>query len=135
MAFVLDTFLGWVMQTIATAADAEMHDDRALRERLLEAEMQRETGEISDARFAEIEKDLLARIREIKARREGAGPLAFESGEAIERGADQRFHVEASLAGEFHAPRETAKHADGGVNRTTHTRGITRKHPMKKPRM
>ena len=34
--------------------------------------MQLELGEISDAEFAEIERDVLARIREIKGSRPGA---------------------------------------------------------------
>ena len=48
-----------------------MNDDTVLREQLLEAEMRREMGEISDEEFRDIEADLLARIREIKERREG----------------------------------------------------------------
>ena len=43
-----------------------MNDDMALREQLLEAEMRREMGEISDEEFTEVETDLLARIREIR---------------------------------------------------------------------
>ena len=49
-----------------------MHDDSSLREQLLEAQMQLELGEITDDEFAEIERDVLARIREIKGRKPGA---------------------------------------------------------------
>ena len=48
-----------------------MDDDVALREQLLEAEMRRESGEITDEQFEEIEADLLSRIREIRERRQG----------------------------------------------------------------
>jgi hypothetical protein len=68
--FILDSLLvgslRFVLDKIVAAAEAESTDDSSLRERLLEAQMQRELGEISDAEFATIEADLLARIREIK---------------------------------------------------------------------
>jgi hypothetical protein len=106
--FILDSLmisgLRWVMETVVTAAEAEMNDDTALREQLLDAEMRREMGEISDREFEEIEADLLTRIREIKQRREGgSGPLSMGA-EAIETTADSRFQVEASVAGDFHDP-------------------------------
>src|SRR5687768_1417317 len=98
--------LRWVMETVVTAAEAEMNDDTALREQLLNAEMRREMGEISDREFEEIEADVLTRIREIKQRREGgSGPLSMGA-EAIETTADSRFQVEASVAGDFHDPAE-----------------------------
>ena len=105
--FLLDSLMisgiRWALETVVTAAEAEMNDDTALREQLLEAEMRREMGEISDDEFAEVEADLLARIREIKERREGgSGPLAFGEGEPIASSADERFQVEASLAGDFY---------------------------------
>ena len=83
--FFLDSLMisgiSWTLKTVLTVAEAEMNDDTALREQLLAAELQRETGEITDEVYAEIERDLLARIREIKERREGgSGPLAFGEG-------------------------------------------------------
>ena len=109
--FLLDSLMisgiSWALKTVVTAAEAEMNDDTALREQLLEAEMQREMGEITDDDFAEIERDLLGRIREIKERREGgSGPLAFGEGEPIESTADSRFQIEASVSGDFHDPAE-----------------------------
>jgi len=75
--FLLDSLMidgiSWVLRTVTTAAEAEMNDDTALREQLLAAEMQRELGEISDEEFAEIERDLLSRIRDIKQRRDVYG--------------------------------------------------------------
>jgi gas vesicle protein GvpG len=103
---MLTEFIGWVLRTVTTAAEAEMNDDTALREQLLEAEMRREMGEISDDEFKEIEGDLLARIREIRERREGgAGPLSMGSA-PIETSPDTTFQVEASVTGEFHEPAE-----------------------------
>ena len=53
----------------------------------------------------EIEADLLARIREIKERREGgSGPLAFGGAQPMETSEDSRFQIEASVSGDFHDP-------------------------------
>src|SRR5258705_7592528 len=98
--FLLDSLMisgiSWALKTVVTAAEAEMNDDTALRERLLAAEMQREVGEISDEDYAEIERDLLARMREIKERRDGgSGPLAFGEGEPIDSTEDSHFQIEA----------------------------------------
>jgi hypothetical protein len=75
--FILDSLLvgslRFVLDKIVTAAEAEAEDDTSLRERLLEAAMQLELGEISESEFADIERDVLARIREIK----GSRPEAF----------------------------------------------------------
>src|SRR5688572_21034907 len=105
--FILDSLMisgiRWALETVVTAAEAEMNDDTALREQLLEAELRREMGEISDDDFTSLEADLLARIREIKERREGAGPLAF-GGQPIETSPDSRFQIEASVSGDFHDP-------------------------------
>ena len=74
--FILDTLLigslRFVLEKVAAAVDAEMQDDTALREQLLEAQMRLELGEITDDQFAEIERDVLAAIREIKRPQHGA---------------------------------------------------------------
>ena len=103
---MLTSFIGWVLRTVTSAAEAEMNDDAALREQLLEAEMRRETGEISDQEFTEVETDLLARIREIRERREGGpGPLTVGA-QPIDMSGDARFQVEASVTGDFYEPAE-----------------------------
>ena len=107
--FFLDSLMingiSWTLRTVVTAAEAEMNDDTALREQLLAAEMQRELGEITDEEFADVERDLLARIREIKERRDGgAGPLEFGAGTPIETDEDSHFQIEASVSGDFHEP-------------------------------
>ena len=109
--FLLDSLmisgLRWTLETVVTAAEAELNDDTALREQLIEAEMRRELGEISDAEFRTLEADVLARIREIRERRDGgSGPLALAA--PVESREGQRFNVEASLAGDFHAAEPTA---------------------------
>jgi Gas vesicle protein G len=109
--FLLDSLMidgiSWVLRTVTTAAEAEMNDDTALREQLLAAEMQRELGEITDEEFADIERDLLTRLREIKERREGgSGPLEFGAGTPIETDEERRFQIEATVSGDFHEPAE-----------------------------
>ena len=107
--FLLDSLmisgLRWVMNTVVTAAEAEMNDDTALREQLLDAEMRREMGDISDEEYEDIEADILTRIREIKERREGgSGPLSMGGAEPIETSEDSRFQVEATVSGDFYEP-------------------------------
>src|SRR5690348_2199567 len=74
--FVLDTLLigslRFVLDKVVAAAEAEMQDDSVLREQLLDAQMRLELGEISDDEFRDIERDVLARIREIKGQQQGA---------------------------------------------------------------
>ena len=70
--FLLDSLLingiQFVLDKVASIADQELNDPETQRERLLEAQMKLESGEIDEAQFAEIEADVFERIREIKAR-------------------------------------------------------------------
>jgi Gas vesicle protein G len=74
--FILDSLLigslRFVLDKIVAAAEAEMTDDTALRDQLLEAQMRLELGEITDEEFAVIERDVLAAIREIRRPEQGA---------------------------------------------------------------
>ncbi len=74
--FILDDLmfggLRFVLDKIVTAVDAELQNDSALREQLLEEQMRLELGEIDEAQFKVIENDILARMREIKSQQ---GPL------------------------------------------------------------
>ena len=83
--FILDTLLigslRFVLDKVVQAAEAEMHDDSALRDQLLEAQMQLELGEITDQEFAEIERDILVAIREIKGRQQG--PISMSPDDKI----------------------------------------------------
>jgi len=80
--FILDSLLvgslRFVLDKIVAAAEAEAEDDTSLRERLLEAQMQLELGEISESEFAEIERDVLDRIREIKGANRGGLTMSPE---------------------------------------------------------
>ena len=73
--FILDTLLigslRFVLDKVVQAAEAEMQDDSALRDQLLEAQMRLELGEITEDEFAEIERDVIAAIREIKGKQQG----------------------------------------------------------------
>jgi len=80
--FILDSLLvgslQFVLDKVLAAAEAESQDDTALREQLLDAQMRLELGEIDEAEFVAIERDVLARIREIKGGQHGALTLATD---------------------------------------------------------
>ena len=73
--FILDSLLigslRFVLDKVVQAADAELQDDSALRDRLLEAQMRLELGEITEEEFVEIERDVIGAIRAIKGGRQG----------------------------------------------------------------
>jgi hypothetical protein len=83
--FILDSLLigsiRFVLDKVVAAAETELQDDSALRDRLLEAQMRLELGEISDEDFSAIERDVLTAIREIKGRRQG--PISMSPDEKI----------------------------------------------------
>ena len=68
-----------------------MNDDTALRERLLAAQMRVELGEMSENEFATLEADILARLREIRQRRQGSAPAEMTPGEYKITGIDATF--------------------------------------------
>ena len=61
----------FVLDKLAAAVETELNDDSVLRERLLDAQMRVELGEMTPQEFDELEADILARIREIKERQRG----------------------------------------------------------------
>ena len=85
--FILDSlFVGglrFVLDKIVAAAEAEMQDDSALREQLLEAQMRLELGDIGEDEFRGIERDVLERIREIKSRQPGGGAVVISPDDRI----------------------------------------------------
>jgi gas vesicle protein GvpG len=87
----------FVLDKLVQAVDAELSDDTVLREQLLEAQMRRELGEISEEEFATVEEDLLRRIREVRERNRVPAPPPGEMRIA---------GVEATFAGEEHEPEE-----------------------------
>jgi Gas vesicle protein G len=80
--FLLDSLLingiQFVLDKVATVADQEMNDPERQRERLLEAQMKLESGEIDEARFAEVEADVFERLSEIKARTQSQDTVVDE---------------------------------------------------------
>src|SRR4029453_17165543 len=78
--FILDSLLigslRFVLDKIVAAAEAEAADDSSLREQLLEAQMRLELGEITDDEFAEIETNVIARMRKKKGQQKGPLPMS-----------------------------------------------------------
>jgi hypothetical protein len=74
--FLLDSLLidglKFVFEKLLQIAEAELSDDTVLRERLLDAQMRLEQGELSMEEFSEIEQDVFARLREIRGGHTGA---------------------------------------------------------------
>ena len=73
---ILDTLLlggiKFVLAKIAAAVDAELSDDTALKEELLEAQMRLEMGELSEEEFTRIEREVLDAIRVVRERMRGS---------------------------------------------------------------
>jgi hypothetical protein len=86
---LLASGIRFVLDKVATAADAELNDTDALREQLLDAQMRLELGEIDQKGFDTLEADILARIREIRERQ--GGPTAASPGEYTITGIDATF--------------------------------------------
>ena len=93
--FILDSLLvgglRFVFDKIAAAVDTELNDDTALREQLLAAQMRLELGEMSQAEFDALEADILARLREIRDRRQSAGAATLSPEDYRITGIDASF--------------------------------------------
>src|SRR5258705_13627153 len=80
--FLLDSLLvgglRYVLDKVAAVADQELNNPEGQRERLLEAQLQLENGDLSEQEFAAIEADVFDRIREIKARTQAGGTVVGE---------------------------------------------------------
>lgn len=81
----------FVLDKLAAAVETELNDDSALREHLLAAQMRLELGELSEDDFAELEADILARLREIRDRRQGSGPTNLSPQDYTITGIDATF--------------------------------------------
>jgi Gas vesicle protein G len=100
--FLIDTLLigglRFVLDKVAAAAGQELNDEERLREELLAAQMRVELGEMSEAEFASLERDVVARLREIRAAREGETATGVVGGPAGLRVTG----VEATVGGDEH---------------------------------
>ena len=94
----------WILSTLAQAAMAERDDDTPLREALIEAGERLELGEISKEEYAQVEERVLAGIREIRARREGAATAPISLLESLQEDSGESLEVQASITGDFHEP-------------------------------
>ncbi len=83
--------LRFVFDKIASAVDNERNDERSLKEELLAAQMRLELGELEEDEFVELERDILARLREVRAEQGEGGAVSF---------GDRGFEVEVDFAGE-----------------------------------
>ena len=85
---ILDSLLiggiKFVLDKVASAVDAEMNDEGSLKEELLAAQMQLELGEMSEEDFVELERDILARLREIRDAQRGETSGAVSLGGGFE---------------------------------------------------
>jgi len=91
--FLLDSLLidglGFVLDKLRAVADEELRDGTVLRERLIDAQMRLELGELTPEEFARVEREVFDRLRELR----GAGPAAISM---TSRGT--KVSVEASIA-------------------------------------
>jgi hypothetical protein len=91
--FFLDSLLidglRFVLDKLVAVAEAELRDDTVLRERLLNAQMRLECGELTNEEFVEIERDVFDRIRELRGARPAALSMVSD---------DTKVSVEASVA-------------------------------------
>ena len=78
--FLLDALfisgMKFVFDKIAAVADAEAFDESVLHDRLLQAQLQLEAGEITDEDFSDIEAEVFERLRVIRAQREGTPSMS-----------------------------------------------------------
>jgi len=90
--FLLDSLLidglGFVLDKLRAVAQEELRDDKVLRERLLEAQLRLDLGELTADEFAAIERDVFDRLRQLR----GAQPAAISM-----TSRDARVSVEASV--------------------------------------
>jgi hypothetical protein len=81
----------FVLDKVAAAVDTELNDDTALREQLLAAQMRVELGEMTHEEFQTLESDILARLRDIRERRQGSGPATLSPSEYKVTGVEATF--------------------------------------------
>ena len=81
----------FVLDKLVTAVDTELNDDSVLRERLLDAQMRLELGEMTPEQFDALEAEIVARIREIKARQRGGESAAISPKDMKVTGIDASF--------------------------------------------
>jgi hypothetical protein len=61
--------LGFVFDKLAQVADQELNDTEKLREKLLDAQMRYELGELPEDEYLAIQEAVMARLREVEERK------------------------------------------------------------------
>src|SRR5262245_53189745 len=83
----------FVLQQVADLADQEMNDEGTLREQLLLLQVHLEEGDIDEEQYAEQEAELLARMRELKARKQAEAEQAGQGEIPAETNVEARRRV------------------------------------------
>ena len=90
--FLLDSLLinglGFVLDKVGRAADAELDDESRLRVLMYEAQSELEAGVLSEEGYAKVERDLLDQISVIRRRNQ---PAAQGAGDYKVTGVDVEF--------------------------------------------
>jgi hypothetical protein len=63
----------WTLGKVQHVAEEQLTDDTAVKQELMELQMQLELGDIDDAEYARREAELMQRLREIREWRERLG--------------------------------------------------------------
>jgi len=76
----------WTLRKVQQVVDEELTDDSAIKQELMELQMQLELGDIDDEEYRRREAALMTRLREVRAWRErlgkgvSGGPVRVSSG-------------------------------------------------------
>ena len=77
----------WTLRKVQQVVDEELTDDSAIKQELMELQMQLELGDIDDDEYLRREKILMERLRDVRAWRERlgksvpGGPVRVSSGD------------------------------------------------------
>ena len=86
--FILDSLLingiSFVLDKVRTVAEQELDNPETLHHHLMEAQLDFEEGRIDEETFAQIQDDILARMRELKAAEPTGGIADANSFQDIE---------------------------------------------------
>ena len=63
----------WTLRKVAQVVDEELTDDSAIKQELMELQMQLELGDIDDEEYTRRESEIMARLRDVRAWRERLG--------------------------------------------------------------
>jgi hypothetical protein len=92
--------LRFVFDKLAQVADQELNDTSTLKDRLLDAQMRFELGELSEDEFVQLQEDVMARLREIEQRKRDQ--QADDDGEGGPAGETKITGVDISFDGDEH---------------------------------